>query len=113
MIIAHERSQYYGDLLQSIYGSMFFGVPHRGSNAAIPYWGEFAARLVKIGSFGFATNTRYLQKLQNNSSAFSAISAQFVERAAPLQIRTFYESEKMGNQLVKFLFSLSSKEHAD
>jgi hypothetical protein len=112
MIIANERSQYYGDLLESVYGSMFFGVPHRGSNSGIAYWADFAARLINLGSFGFATNTRYLQKLQTNSSAFSAISAQFVERAAPLKIRTFYESEKIGNQLVNLLFPFQFKKYA-
>jgi hypothetical protein len=104
MIIANERLQHYSDLLQCVYGSMYFGVPHRGSNSGIAYWADFAARLVNFGSFGFASNTKYLQQLQSNSSAFSAISAQFIDRAAPLKIRTFYESEKMGNQLVCLLF---------
>jgi hypothetical protein len=98
LILAHERSDYYGHLLQHIRALIFLGVPHRGADAA--YWAKFAARLLQFGQLGFGTNPAYVSALQKNSTTFTNISGQFVGRAAPLLIRTFFETEKMGNQLV-------------
>jgi hypothetical protein len=79
-------------------GLVFFGVPHRGSDVA--FWGSFAANLLKITQLGFGTNTRFVEALKRNSETFADISQQFIERAANLPIRTFYETEKLLNQLV-------------
>lgn len=98
-MIAHERSGVYGDLLSSVRGSVFFGVPHRGSDVA--YWGLYAANLLKYAQLGFGTNTKFVEALDRNSHEFADICDQFIERGANLKIRTFYETEKMGNQLVR------------
>jgi hypothetical protein len=98
MILAHERSNYYGDLLQHVRATVFLGVPHRGSDVA--YWATFAANILKFGQLGLRTNPAYVKALQRNSPTFANISTQFIERAAPLSIRTFYETERMGNQVV-------------
>ena len=46
MIIAHERSSEYGELLGSIKAAMFLGTPHRGSDVA--YWATYAANVLKV-----------------------------------------------------------------
>src|SRR2546421_639887 len=98
MILAHERLSYYGHLLASIKAVVFFGVPHRGADLA--FWLEFPARLLKYGQLGFGGNTAHLSALKKNSTMFASISGSFIERGSHLRIRTFYETEKMGNQLV-------------
>jgi hypothetical protein len=77
---------------------VFFGVPHGGSDIA--YWGNFAANLLKITQLGFGTNTSFVEALKRNSATFADISQQFSECGANLRIRTFYETEKLWNQLV-------------
>ncbi|KAF8253528.1 hypothetical protein K440DRAFT_657443 [Wilcoxina mikolae CBS 423.85] len=97
MIIAHERSLLYGELLKCVYGVAFFGVPHRGSD--VVYWANFAANLLKIPLLG-NTNAKFVAALQKNSEAFANISQQFIECSSSLQIRTFYETKKAYNQLI-------------
>ncbi|PVH98023.1 hypothetical protein DM02DRAFT_616112, partial [Periconia macrospinosa] len=91
MIHAHQRLREYGELLDSIKGVIFFGTPHRGSDAA--YWASYAARVLKTIQLGRGTNDKFVSDLRRNSKAFAEISEQWVERAAPLRIRTFYETE--------------------
>jgi hypothetical protein len=100
MILAHERSNYYGDMLQRVRAVVFLGVPHRGSDLA--YWATFTATILQFGQLGLRTNPAYVNALQKNSPTFANISTQFIERAAPLSIRTFFETERMGNQIVSF-----------
>lgn len=78
-------------------GCVFFGVPHRGAQAA--YWANFAAKVIKVALLG-GTNTNFVAALQQNSRTFADISQQFIERGASLGIRTFYETEMLYNQLV-------------
>lgn len=99
MILAHERSTHYADLLNSIRGLVFFGVPHRGSDAAV--WVTFAANLLVYAQLGFGTNPNFVKALQSNSQTFADISQQFIERGANVAIRTFYETNKMGNRIVR------------
>lgn len=98
LIAAHERSSEYGDLLNCVRGSVFFAVPHRGADMA--YWANFAANLLQITQLGFGTNNSFVHSLKRNSETLADISQQFIERGARLQIRTFYETEKLCNQLV-------------
>src|SRR5271155_1030670 len=110
MIMAHERSNYYGDLLQHVRAAVFLGVPHRGSDVA--FWATFAANILQFGQLGLGTNPAYVKALQRNSTTFANISTQFVERAAPLSIRTFYETERMANQVVSSRLLLDWYENA-
>jgi hypothetical protein len=98
MIIAHERSSEYRELLGSIKAVMFLGTPHRGSDAA--YWATYAANVLKVLQLGRGTNTFFVSALQRNSTEFANISQQWIERAAPLRIRTFYETERLLGELV-------------
>lgn len=77
---------------------ILFGVPHQGSDLA--YWSTFAARLLHAGQLGLGINTAFVAALKNNSQTFADISQQFIERATPLKIRTFYETEKLYGHLV-------------
>lgn len=98
MILANERSDHYEKLLASIKASIFMAVPHRGADIA--FWAAFAARLLKNAQLGFGGNPAYVEALQRNSRICADISRQFVGRSSKLSIRTFFETEKMGNQLV-------------
>ena len=86
------------DVLESVRGLVFFGVPHRGSDLA--YWSMFAARLLKDVQLGLGTNTSFVEALKRNSQSFADISKSFIERAMPLKIRTFYETENLYGNLV-------------
>lgn len=74
MIIAHERSNEYGELLSSVKAAIFLGTPHRGSDVA--YWGTFAANVLKTLQLGRGTNTSFVSALQTNSTEFANISQQ-------------------------------------
>ena len=74
------------------------GVPHRGADSA--YWASFVANILQVVQLGWGTNTSFVEALKRNSPTFTEISTQFVERAASLRIRTFFETERWGNQVV-------------
>lgn len=102
MILAWERSDHYKNLLQTISGVVFLGVPHRGADVA--YWASFPVYLLKYVSLGFCGNTDFLESLKKNSEHWRTISKQFVERGKLLQIRTFFETDKIGNTIVCIIF---------
>ncbi|KAJ0117970.1 hypothetical protein J7T55_014421 [Diaporthe amygdali] len=97
MVIAQERSRLYGDLLSKIYGVVFLGTPHRGSDLA--WWATFAAEILRTVQLGTGTNTAYVSALKRNSTEFANISQQWVERSEAVQIRTFYETERLAGVL--------------
>lgn len=113
MIIAQERSKVYGDLLSHIHGIIFLGTPHRGSDLA--WWATFAAEILKAGQLGLGrgTNTAYVEALKKNSAEFSHISQQWIERSETLQIRTFYETEKLSGILVSCFCRSGGKHMTD
>ena len=88
----------YGDVLRNVQASVFFGVPHQGADSA--YWANSAANFVKLAQLGAGVNTNFVNALQGKSEMFDDISRQFVERAVPLTIRTFYETERLHGVLV-------------
>ncbi|KAH8745732.1 Alpha/Beta hydrolase protein [Hyaloscypha finlandica] len=88
IITAWNQSNHYGELLQTIRGIVFFGVPHRGADVA--YWAGLPASLLDYTLAGFGGNTAFLNALKRSSPTWREISIQFIERAAPpLKIRTF------------------------
>lgn len=94
-----DRFNPYGDLLRNVRGLMFFGVPHRGADIA--FWAGFPATLLEKGLIGFGGNTRFLDALKKNSPEWREISKQFVQRADAIPlIRTYFETERLGNLLV-------------
>ncbi|KAK2613542.1 hypothetical protein N8I77_000449 [Diaporthe amygdali] len=98
MVLAQERSKLYGDLLSKVYGVIFLGTPHRGSDLA--WWATFAAEILRTIQLGSGTNTAYVSALKRNSTEFANISQQWVERSEAVQIRTFYETERLAGVLV-------------
>jgi hypothetical protein len=98
MVLAWERERLFGDILKSIGGVLFFGVPHRGSDVA--FWADFPVKITKYASIGFRGNDKFLDALKRDSKDWRELSESFVERGADLRIRTFYETEKIGNLLV-------------
>ncbi|KAL9609828.1 MAG: hypothetical protein Q9167_005433 [Letrouitia subvulpina] len=95
---AYERSSLYRVLLQRVYGVVFMGVPHRGADLA--FWGSFAANVLQLGQLGLGTNPKFMEALTRHSPTFADISEQFVERAVSLSIYTFFETERLGNQVI-------------
>jgi ankyrin repeat protein len=89
-------SGFYGSLLSRVHAIVFFGVPHGGANIAV--WATFLSRVVDMTPV--PVNPRFIQALQQNSSAFQEISRQFIHRGSGIVIRTFFETKKIGNQLV-------------
>ena len=59
------------------------------------------ASLVRGAQLGTGTNTKFVEALKKNSKEFDDISESFIERAAELDIRTFYETEVYWGQLVR------------
>ena len=100
MIVAHERSMIFYELLNKIRAVVFLGVPHKGSDLA--YWATFLTELLKFGQLGFVGNSNFVAALKANSPVFASISSQSTERlqSAAVDIRTFYEANRLGNQLV-------------
>ncbi|OBT44367.1 hypothetical protein VE00_07043 [Pseudogymnoascus sp. WSF 3629] len=89
-------SNLYSSLLIHVHAVIFFGVPHSGADAAV--WATFIARLLNLTPL--PVNTNFIGALQSNSSSFREISRQFIQRGSGLVIRTFYETKKIGNQVV-------------
>ncbi|KAH9208842.1 Alpha/Beta hydrolase protein [Leptodontidium sp. 2 PMI_412] len=86
----------YGPLLEKVYGLVFFGVPHRGADLA--YWAGLPASLLDHALVGFGGNRSFLKALEKNSDEWRSISRDFTQRGAGLSsIRTFFETERLGN----------------
>ncbi|KAH0170241.1 hypothetical protein KCU67_g2721, partial [Aureobasidium melanogenum] len=98
MIQAWTRNEYYNDILENVKGCLFLGVPHRGADLA--YWAKFPAQIIPYLSLGFRGNTKLLESLSSKSADWMRISRDFVHRATSLQIRTFYETDRLGNVIV-------------
>jgi hypothetical protein len=102
MDIAWNDPDVYGALLEKVYGVVFFGVPHRGANIA--YWAGLPARLLNYALIGLGGNRSFLNALQKNSLEWRTISRDFVKRVSALSsIRTFFETQKLGNILPIFI----------
>ncbi len=91
MVIAHERGDRYGDILNAIKGILFMGTPHRG--AEIAYWGEILGKLANIPLIG-SMKINLLDDLQPKSKTLGEICSQFVERGKQIQIFTYFERIK-------------------
>lgn len=106
MILAWTNNKRYGEVLDKIKGCLFLGVPHRGADLA--YWAEFPALSIQAASLGLKANPRFLNSLKTNSKTLMKIADEFVYRSENLEIRSFYETEKMGNTIVREICSVFS-----
>ena len=107
LILAHERSGVYGNLLEMAKGVIFMGTPHRGADVAS--WAKFAAQALRALQMGTATNKSLVSDLRKNSKTLAQISQQFVERGSALRIKTFYEGNKMDYMKCLVFFSLDNR----
>ncbi|KUJ15344.1 uncharacterized protein LY89DRAFT_783508 [Mollisia scopiformis] len=99
LILANERSDHWKNIKESAACAIFFAVPHRGADTA--YWANLATSALTFASLGARGNSNFVAALQRNSPELSSISQAFVQPAANLSIiRTFYETVKIGNQLI-------------
>jgi hypothetical protein len=98
LVLAHERSELYGNFFDCLKAAVFFGVPNRGADIA--YWAAFAPRIIQAMQLYLGTGSNFVTDLMKNSPTFADISKQFIEREDMLNIRTFYETEKLYGRLV-------------
>ncbi|TDZ39082.1 Protein SERAC1 [Colletotrichum spinosum] len=98
LILAIQRSDYWGSIATSTKGLVFFGVPHRGADKA--YWAALVVRIAQFSSLGIRGSNKFVDSLKRNSAEFANISQAFIQPGARLTIRSFYETERMGNSLI-------------
>lgn len=100
MVIAHERSKQFGHLLDKVAALVFLGVPHRGSDLA--FWDKWVIELSRFARLKLGGNENFAAVLKRNSARLADISEQCVERlqSDSVDIRTFYESNRLLNLLV-------------
>lgn len=92
LVIAHEREERYKLLLRDVYGVMFMGTPHRGSDSA--FWGSIFGSMANVLTAG-SLRTDLLQMLQPKTEFLGNICSEFVERGKSLHIFTVYERLKI------------------
>ena len=93
LILAHRRSSDFSEILERVKGVIFLGTPHRGTNMV--FWAQLVAQTLHAAQLNEGNNLKLLRALKADSETLSRISREFVELGANLQIRTFYETEKM------------------
>ena len=93
LIIANERQNLYGDILNATKGILFMGTPHRGADVA--FWSGILGTLANGLTLGQGVRTDLLGHLKTKSNILGAICTQFVERGAGLQVVTFFERKKI------------------
>lgn len=100
MIEAHDRDTLFGDLPKKVTAFIFLGVPHSGTDVAV--WAKFAIDLSSTIKMGTEGNTNHLADLQANSETFSNIALKSIDRLQLdlIDIRTFYETDKIGKSIV-------------
>ncbi|KAJ6436674.1 hypothetical protein O9K51_10793 [Purpureocillium lavendulum] len=103
LIQAWNRSSYNEDILENAKGCLFLGVPHRGSGLAD--WANVPAKLLKTLSMGFAGNSNFIKVLRSSSKDSVRLSENFVDRAKTIHFRSFFETDRYGNQIVGILSS--------
>lgn len=97
--LANERSDLWEHIVDSVFGIIFFAVPHRGADAA--YWATVAANVYSVATFGFKGNQNFVEALKRNYAEFWQISNAFIQPASKVKIiRTFYETTRIANRIV-------------
>jgi hypothetical protein len=87
-VYAHERSNIYGDILNSVHSIIFFGTPHQGSGAAT--LGTFLTRL----SRGLGIHSaNVLAELETWSNPLVELTTSFAQLAPKYEITTFFEEQ--------------------
>ena len=99
LVIAHDESPTnYKDIIESVRGVAFLGVPHGG--AAVARLGYFFAELLKKATLGRTTNASLAADLRGGSKILREVTTQSVHRLAQLRICSFFEREKTWGELI-------------
>ncbi|KAK4888605.1 hypothetical protein LTR27_012500 [Elasticomyces elasticus] len=99
LIVAHNRSpSYYKDILDSVQGIVFMGVPHAG--AGIARLGALFSKLLQMATAGRTTNSDLVSFLKKGSKPLSDISGQAIHRLSALQVYSFYELETYYGEVI-------------
>lgn len=89
MIRAHEQPLSYKNLLDSVRGCAFFGVPHNGTEAAVG--ATLAAKIIKF-ALRSRVNTSFVAALRRNSKELAGISENFAKLGASIKIEDYDET---------------------
>ncbi|OCK91831.1 uncharacterized protein K441DRAFT_640868 [Cenococcum geophilum 1.58] len=89
LVLAHEARIHFGDVLDSCYGVMFLGTPHRGSNHAS--WPATLSEIVNTVTWTKRLRSDLLKNLNVNADGLMTLSRQSVQRLAPLKVLTCVE----------------------
>ncbi|KAJ6439085.1 ankryin repeat protein [Purpureocillium lavendulum] len=98
LIQAWNRSSHNEDILEKARACLFLAVPHRGSGLAD--WADGPAKLLKILSMGFAGNSNFTSVLRSSSKDWVRLSENFIDRANRIYFRSFFETDRYGNQII-------------
>ena len=105
---AHTKlpNDIYQDFLNSTKAVAFLGTPHAGATAA--WWASKASLLAGVLSAELVPRSdKFVNCLQKNSEELARISMDFVHRADPLIIKSFYETKATGKANLSLLVGLS------
>lgn len=95
--VAHARHTQYENITESTKAILFFGTPHGGSDLA-----KWATLLGKVSSsLGFVGPSKATKDLQTWSPELKDLAIDFIDKAADLQITTFFETESLKGVLVR------------
>ena len=117
LVHAHQRyPKYYKDILDSIKGIAFIGVPHRGAGIAL--LGEFFAKLLQASTLGRTTNTELVKLLKKDSKPLADLTKEANHRLEGLVVFSFYETSRLyghvvNNQLSNSRLNLSGLPELD
>ncbi|KAL1836742.1 hypothetical protein VTJ49DRAFT_4717 [Mycothermus thermophilus] len=91
---ANIEQRKFGDILTSTRGIVFFGTPHRGTDAAV--WGEMVAR-IKFAAFGKRELNDWFRVLRPDQKDLVNVSEDFRPLATRFAISSFYEENAYPN----------------
>jgi len=86
------------ELHKTIKAAIFFSVPHQGSPTA--NLGTIVANAAHITSLGLRGNARFTRDLRPQSRELEDLSDAFDYQSRGLLLRTFYETERIGNSVI-------------
>ena len=95
----------YQDIMDSTKAVAFLGTPHGGASAA--WWASKASSLASVLSAKLIPQSdKFVNCLKRDSEELVRISTDFVQRAKPLNIKSFYETKATGKANASFLVGL-------
>ena len=99
MVLAHEKDELYGGILNATYAIVFLGTPHGGASettGVAKLVGQVINACLYVSRSGGVAGIARIDvqdTLSNDSDALKILAASFKNRLHNLQIVTFYETE--------------------